>query len=174
MATGNIPLPMTAAVTPDASASNGAPVPTEYKGSAAAPAVFGLAYSFSATADQHLWWSDLRWPDNYASGGAVNLLWATTAVTGNVVWGARIGAITPADVDTYLEHAQAAASTVTTAVNTTEAGRVVASQVTLAALDSVAAGDLVRVVIYRDADNASDTAAAAAELLAADLAYTTT
>lgn len=173
MATGTIPLYVEAAQPPDNSASNAAPASQSYKGTNTAPAVFGRRYAFDASTNEHLWWK-VRWPSDYASAPIIKLQWATTAVTGSCVWGSKIGAITPADADTYLEHVPAAASTVTTAANTVEARRVTESSITLANLDSVAAGDMVYVLVYRDAANGSDTVAADVELLTATLEYTTT
>ncbi len=171
MATGTIPLPVAAAQLPDGSTNNAAPALQMYKGTNTAPARFGLRAAFDAATDEHLWWT-VQLPANYASGGTVRLLWAANAVANSVVWGCSIGAVTPADVDTYLEHAQATASTATTSVNTTEARRVVETTITPAA-DSMAANDLVTVLVYRDANNASDTCTVDAELLAATLEYTT-
>ncbi len=133
-----------------------------------------LVAAFDAATDEHLWFT-FRAPADYASGGTVELLWmANSASSNSVVWGARLGAITPGDADTPVEHAQAAASTTTTAANATEARRELTTSITLANLDSVAAGDLCFLLVYRDADNASDTLAVDAELIIAALTYTTT
>src|SRR5438105_3612146 len=73
-----------------------------------------------------------RLPANYSSGGTLKLHWiANTTSASNVKWQAEIGAVTPADADTPLEHAYAAAATVTTGVNTTEANRLIESSITL-------------------------------------------
>lgn len=174
MATGTIQLPVLAAVLPDGSTNNAAPQLTRIKGSESAPAKHIMVAAFDAATDEHLWFQ-FRMPSDYASGGAVKLLWMTNTASGNsVVWGTRIGAITPADADTPVEHAEAAASTTTTAGNATEARRLIETAITLANLDSVAAGDLVALLVYRDADNGSDTLAADAELIAVVLEYTTT
>jgi hypothetical protein len=142
-----------------------------YKGSNTAPSRTGLMASFDAAADRVLWWT-WRMPDNYASGGTLKLLWAANAVTGSVVWSASVGAVTAADADTYLEHAQAAVASTTTATNTTEARRVNATSITLT-MDSAAAGDYVALCLFRDADNGSDTVSVAADLLdGASFVYT--
>lgn len=172
MATGTILLPINAAQPPDGSASNAGPALAVAKGSAAAPATFSLVAYFDASTDEHLWWT-FTMRNDYASGGTLRLLWAANATSGNVVWGARIGAITAGDADTYLEHAQAAATTATTSVNTTEARRVIETTIS-PATDSMAANDLVRILVYRDADNGSDTCSVDAELLSVVLEYTTT
>jgi hypothetical protein len=105
----------------------------------------------------------------------VKLLWMSNALNAqNVVWGAQLAAITPnADLIPLTGKTWAAASTVTTANNTAEARRVTESLITLANLDSVAAGDLVLLRIYRDAPNGSDTLTVDAELIAISFEYTT-
>lgn len=172
MATGSIVLPVGAAQPPDNSANNAAPALQAYKGSNSAPARHGLRAAFDATTDEHLWWT-FTMPDNYASGGTFRLLWAANATSNAVVWGVSVGAVTAADADTYLEHAQAAATTATTNVNTTEARRVVETTVA-PSMDSAAADDLITVCVYRDADNGSDTCTVDAELLTVVFEYTTT
>lgn len=174
MATGTIELTPESAVLPDASASNAAPQRQTYKGTNTAPAVHGQRLLFDASTAEHAWFKIPGWPEDYASGGTIKIKWGANATTGNCVWAARLGAITAGDADTYLEHAPAAASTVTTGANATEARRAVESSITLANLDSVAVGDLVYVVIYRDAANGSDTLSVDAEFLGAVLTYTTT
>lgn len=172
MATGSISLPVKAATPPDNSTNNAAPALTIYKGTNTAPARFGVRADFDASTREHLWWT-FQVPDNYASGGTFRLLWAANATTGNVVWGASVGAITATDVDTYIEHAQATATTATTGVNATEARRVI--ETTIApSMDSAAPDDYLSVLIYRDAANASDTCSVDAELLSVIFEYTTT
>lgn len=156
-------LDIAAARTPDGSAGNGLPAVSTYKGSNANPARFGFRASFDAAADQHLWWV-FRLPDDYGSGGVLKFLWAANATANSCVWAASVGAVTAGDADTYLEHVQAAAASTTAATNATEARRVNASSITLT-MDSAAAGDYVSVVLYRDADNGSDSLTVAAELL---------
>lgn len=171
MATGSIILPIGAATPPDGSTNNLAPAIQAYKGSNSAPARHGLRAAFDATTDEHLWWT-ITCPDNYASGGTLRLLWAANATSNAVVWAASIGAITAGDADTYLEHAQATATTATTNVNTTEARRV--TETTIApSVDSMAADDLVTILVYRDANHASDTCTVDAELLSVVFEYTT-
>lgn len=172
MATGTIFLSVVSSITPDGSASNAAAQVVRLQGTETSPKKHFLVAAFDAGTDEHLWWY-FRVPTDYSSGGAVKISWMTNNTSGNsVVWGARLGAITPADADTPLEHAQAAASTTTTAGNATEARRLIETSITLANLDSVAAGDLAFLVIYRDADNGSDTLAADAELVTASFEYT--
>ena len=109
-------------------------------------------------------------PSGIDLGGnqTVNIYWrADTATTGNVVWSVEVEAISPDDtVDSDSASSYAAARTVTDAAPGT-AGYITRAQITLsvAQADSIAAGDLVRVRISRDANNASDTMAGDAEIL---------
>lgn len=171
MATGSLVLPIAAATPPDGSSGNAAPALQVFQGTETNPKKHGLRAAFDAATDEHLWWT-FTVPDNYASGGTVRLLWAANATSGNVVWGARVGAITPADSDTYVEHDQASATTATTAVNGTEARRVVETTIS-PSVDSMAADDLAFLLVYRDADNGSDTCSVDAELLSVIFEYTT-
>lgn len=174
MATGELQWAMNAAVLPDGSSGNAGPAISKLIGTESNPKKFLVIASFDAATDEHIHLT-FRAPANYASGGTVKLLWmANSASANNVVWGARVGAITPADADTPVEHAEAAASTTTTAGNATEARRLIETSITLANLDSIAAGDLATLIVYRDADNASDTLAVDAELIVVALTYTTT
>lgn len=172
MATATINLPVTAAVLPDGSANNAAPQLTRRIGSDADPKVMLVTADFDAATDEHLWWH-IQVPQNYSSGGTLRLHWMANATTGSAVWGAQIGAVTPSDADTPLEHAQAAATTATTATNTTEARRL--NETTIApSMDSAAAGDSLFILVYRDANNGSDSLSVDAELLSVSLDYTTT
>ena len=174
MATGYRTLLPAAAVLPDGSASNLAPAIVRNKGSETAPAKHWLSLDFDPTNNENAYWN-WRMPGNYASTPVAVVQWSTTVTTAaNVIWGARLGAITAADADTPAEHALAAASTVTTANNTTEAGRLIESSITIANADLVAGGDLVFLHVYRDAASASDTLTAAdAKLILVEFQYTT-
>lgn len=172
MATGTIQLQVGAATPPDGSASNAAAAIQSYKGTNTAPARFGLRGLFDATTQEHLWWTFTA-PNNYASGGTVRILWAANATTNAVVWGCSVGAVTAADADTYLEHVQATASTTTTNVNATEARRITETTIS-PSVDSMAANDLVTIVIYRAAANGSDTCTVDAEYVSGVFEFTTT
>lgn len=174
MATSTLQWGMGAATPPDGSAGNAAPAILRIQGTEANPKKHFLVAAFDAATAEHLWFT-FRVPADYASGGTVVLHWmANSASANSVVWAARLGAVTAADADTPVEHAQAAASTVTTAGNATEARRLIASSITLSNLDSVAAGDLAFLVVSRDAANGSDTLAVDAELISVAFTYTTT
>lgn len=174
MATGTILLDPKSATPPDGSSGNAAPQPIRQQGTETNPKKHAIVYAYDAATAEHLWFR-FRMPTDYASGGAVKVQWQANAVTATaVVWASRLGAVTPNDADTPVEHAAAAASTATSSTNTTEARRLTEASITLANLDSVAAGDLVDLVIYRDAANGSDTLAIDAEFVYAAFEYTTT
>lgn len=172
MTTATIHCPIQGATLPDGSTGNLAPGLVRLQGTESNPKKHLIIAQFDATTAEHLWWT-FAMPAAYVSGGTVKLLWMTAAVTStSVVWCARIGAVTSGDADTPVEHAAAAASTATSAVNTTEARRLTAASITLANLDSVAAGDLVNLLVYRDPADAADTLASDAELVAVALEFT--
>lgn len=173
MATRSLLLPIPAPGLPDGSTGNVAPAVIRIKSSAAAPAYHLLAMAFDgagATREQCYWaW---RMPTDYVGSPVLKILWEANATTGNVKWQARMGAITPADVDTPYEHALPATSdTVTTGVNATEARRLVESSITLTNIDSLAANDLAILFLYRDPSDAADTCTVDAEVLSATLEY---
>ena len=174
MATGSILLTPGAAILPDGSSGNAAPALTRRQGTETNPKKHFLTLDFDAATDEHAWWT-FRMPANYASGGDVKILWMANATANVVLWGARLGAVTASDADTPLEHAQASASTASGTVNATEARRLTETSITLSSLDSVAAGDLVFLLVYRDADGTAgtDSATVDAELIAVNFDYTT-
>ena len=102
----------------------------------------------------------------------VRIYWrADTATTGNVIWRAEVEAITDGDAtDTDAASSYAAPQSVTDAAPGTPAGRITVAEITLsvAQADAMAAGDLVRLRISRNATNASDTMAGDAEVLAVE------
>lgn len=176
MATSSIILPIGAATVPDGSSGNAAPQIERIQGTEANPKKHILAGRFDPATEEMLYWS-FPLPHEAAAAPTftMRLLWAAiAAITGtNVVWGARISAITAADADTPIEHAQAAQQTVVSANNTTEAGREIAASITFtnAQADGATADDLVIVQISRVAANGSDTLAEDSRLLGASLTF---
>lgn len=172
MATGTINFSPGAATLSDGSASNAAPAFSRVQGTESNPKKHYMTLAFDASTDEHCTFS-FQMPGDYTSGGTVKILWSANSTSAqNIVWGARLGAVTPSDADTPIEHAAAAASTTTTAQITTEANRLNETSITLANLDSVAAGDLVQLIVYRDADNGSDTLAVDAAMINVQFTYT--
>lgn len=170
MATGSVLLSPGSAVLPDGSTNNLAAGVSRRQGTQATRKTHFLTLDFDgAGAVEGAHWV-FRLPADYASGGTLKLLWMANAVANAVKWQAQVGAITPADADTPLEHAYAAAATVTTNVNTTEARRLTESAITLT-MDSAAAGDLLELVVFRDSADGADTATVDAELASAVVEY---
>lgn len=172
MATGEVLLPASVFTPSDGSSGNAAPAGMVLAGTATNPKGYHRVWAFDASTQEFLT-VDFRLPNDYSSGGTLKLLWTANATSGNVIWAAKVGATTPADADTPIEHAYNTAGTVTTAANTTEARRLVESSITLT-MDSAAAGDLISLLVYRDASNGSDTTSVDAELWVASFQYTTT
>lgn len=114
---------------------------------------------------------------NYGSGNVtVRLRWyADTASSGAVVWGAQLAALTPnSDTQDAETDALAAATTTATTHLGTTGQREHETVVTVTALDSLAAGDTVRLRVYRDAADASDSMAGDAVLTRVTVSYSDT
>lgn len=174
MAIASYPLPIAGSAPPDGTANNVGPRLLLAKGTNTAPNRHLYYASFDPTTQQHLWWT-FPVPTNYASGGTVRLMWAANATTGAVVWGSSVGTQASGAADSYLAHNQATAVTATTSVLATTARRPVETQIALGAnLDSMAAGRIAYLVVYRAAANAADTCTVDAELLSCEFDYTTT
>jgi hypothetical protein len=158
----------------DGSTGNAGPALLVMAGSESNPKKQLEIAAFDAATDEHLWFP-FRMPDNYASAPKVILGWMASATANKCAWGARLAAITPGDADTPVEHAEAAAAVVSAEVNVTEARRLIETTIEPNA-DSVAAGDFVELLVYRDADGtaATDSLTVDAELLIVTLQYTTT
>jgi hypothetical protein len=132
MATATLILPIGNATPPDGSTGNAAPQIERIQGTEANPKKHFLAARFDSATEEMLYWV-FQLPHEAAASPAftLRLLWTTITVitAANVMWGGRISAVTAADADTAIEHAQAAQQTVTAAINTTEAGRVISSTI---------------------------------------------
>lgn len=175
MATGYISsLTPGAAVFPDGSAGNVACGLSRIQGTASNPKPHFLALDFdgAGVVPEHAQWT-FKMPGNYASGGTLTIDWIMNGTSNAVKWQARVSAVTPADADTPVEHAFAAAATVTTNVNTTEANRLTTSAITLT-MDSAAPGDWVTILLLRDPADAADTSTVDARVLVCEFSYTTT
>jgi len=174
MATGTLILPVAGAVLPDGSTSNDPAQFIRTKSSAAAPASHFVEALFDATNEESIYIGGFRMPQDYAFSPVIKLLWKANTTSGAVTWGVMFAAITPGDADTPNEHALGSANTQNTSVNTTEARRLVETSVTITNADSVAAGDLLFIRVYRAPGDAGDTCTVDAELTAVSLEYTTT
>lgn len=170
--TGTIQLPPASATLPDGSTNNLGPGMSRRQGSQTGRKAHFITLDFDgAGALESAYWT-FRLPSDYASGGTLKILWMTANTTGDCKWQAEVGAITPADTDTALEHAFAAAATVTTTANGTEARRLTESTITLT-MDGAVAGDLIELMLFRDSADAADTLSVDAEVAAVSFEYAT-
>jgi hypothetical protein len=176
MATSSVPFPMIGATLPDGSAGNAAPGMEVIQGTETNPKKHMMALRFDPTTEEFAYFS-FQLPHEAAAAPTftLRLLWTAiaSAAASNVVWGGRISAVTAADADTPIEHAQAAQQIVTSANNTTEAGREISATIafTNAQADGATADDFIIIGISRVAANGSDTLAEDARLIAASLTY---
>ncbi len=125
--------------------------------------------AFDAATSEAAYWTFIA-PQGLAGALSVVLsLIGNGAGTNPTYWRAQLEAITSADA-TDLDAATSfdTANAGSIAMPTTQ-GHMVQLTITLTNADSIAAGDLVRLSIDRDAANASDTFAADAYLLAVEL-----
>lgn len=176
MATSSITLPIGAATLPDGSSGNASPQIERIQGTEANPKKHFLVARFDSATEEMLYWSFMLAHEAAAAPAfTLRAVWGSIAAitTTNVVWGGRISAITPADVDTPIEHTQAAQQKVTSANNTVEAGREIGASIafTNAQADGATADDLVIVQFSRVAADASDTLAEDARLFGLELTY---
>lgn len=86
--------------------------------------------------------------------------WATTATSGNVVWVAYVQAVTPADAQNVLTTWGPGAVNTTTTAAAASAGYLTRTTITLTNTDGMAAGDQVWLLVGRDGASGSDTCAA--------------
>lgn len=174
MATGTVLLLPGAAVMPDGSTNNVGAGQSLRQGTQTGAKTHFLTLDFdgAGSTPEYAHWI-FRLPPTYASGGALQIQWMANATANAVKWQANVGAITPGDADTPLEHAFAAAATVTTNVNTAEARRLTESSITLT-MDSAAAGDMIELVLFRDPSDGADTSTVDAEMIQVSFEYTTT
>lgn len=112
----------------------------------------------------------------YLSGNlTVTLSWYSEAgnITGSVVWGIQMAALTSGDAQSVLTDALASAQSAASVVNGTARGTRDGT-VTVTNLDGLAANDWVQMRIYRDAGVVGDTMAGDAVLTMIDIAYAST
>lgn len=112
------------------------------------------------------WEGSIQIPDDYASGGTLRLRWAANATTGNLR--NRVGtSVVANNVSTDTAYTQE--SYVNTAVPGTALQRFTS---TFALSTTLAAGSTLFVQVTRNGSSGSDTLATVANLIGADLAYT--
>lgn len=172
MATGSVLLQPNACEPPDGSATNLAPGMSRVQGTQTGAKWHHVTLDFDGSGTvEGAWWT-FRLPANWASASTLKIQWIANATSGAVKWQAQVGAITPADADTPLEHALAAAATVTTNVNATEANRLTESSITITN-DAFTVGDLIELFVFRDSADAADTCTVDARMVSMSFEYTT-
>jgi len=121
--------------------------------------------SFDKTTDETVYTPAFRMPSAYTGTGTLKLAigyMANTVTSGDVVWACHVEAVTDGDT---LDLDSASGFETPTGTNNTAtvtvpgtAGYLDVATITLTDKDGVAAGDMVRLMIFRDADAAGDTA----------------
>ena len=124
---------------------------------------------FDQSADEEAVWTEYMLP--YYGGGGVTLsiLWTADGIaSGNVIWDAQWELIDPNVLDIDADSFAAVQSTAAIAVPATDgfAKETTISFTNGAQMDSVAASTWYRLKVRRDANHASDTAAADVQILA--------
>lgn len=167
MATGHIILSTSNANLPSASACS-------------QEIVFGTNFTFTqlnfdGATDEKAFWH-FRMPSDYSSSPVVKIQWKSSGTSSaDVVWATQLNAYTPgSDTANYETDTLATADTATTA-DSTSAHVIVETSISISNTDSLSAGDAVVLLLFRDADNASDTLNSIdAEVVNVMLQYTTT
>lgn len=168
---GTIPLWIPAAVTPDGSAGNSPAEIRTARSSAAPPSAHFAEVRFDGITSEAVLWS-LRLPPDYASAPVLKLQYKmASAIVGNVIFAARLMAVTPGDAQDVDTDLLAAANTSAATTVPGTAGHLGEISMALVNLDGLAAGDFLVLHLMRDA--ATDTALGDAQLVAASLDYTT-
>ncbi len=132
---------------------------------------------FDAATDESIDFT-LVMPKHYGGGGlTIDLVWAAASATsGNCVWNVALERHQAESAGSDLDDdGFAPPNAVTDAAPATSAGRLAYATVTFtdgADMDSIAAGEAFRMRVTRDANNASDTMAGDAQLLAAHIKET--
>jgi hypothetical protein len=127
---------------------------------------------FDAATDEDAIFTSLL-PRHYAGGGlTVTVIWgATSATSGNVIWNSSIERLEDEGTDTDADSFATAQASAAVACPATS-GALQYTTITHSSganMDSLAAGELFRIKITRDANNASDTMTGDAELFAIEV-----
>lgn len=174
MATSRLLLPVPGGFPPDGSGSGNmmarpAKIVSSGTQTANTPKVSYYELLFDQSTDQHWMWA-FPLPADYVSDGTLRFLWGAKVTTGNVIWKAGLVAGEPSSADMDAAVFVAADLTAATAVPGT-VGQFKESTITLT-VTGLDAGDVVVVLLGRDADNGSDTAAGDACCLGPIFEYT--
>lgn len=175
MPTAYIPLPPLAWYPADGtSGSAAAELAAVVTSNASDPQARWYQWLFDAATDEHIM-TQFIMPGNFASSPVLKVYYKmASATSGKVAWGARLMALTDADAQDMDADNFASANTANDTVPGT-AGYMDVITITLTNADSLASSDHVVLVLYRDADDATnDTATGDAEFVGADFQYTIT
>ena len=172
MATGYIVFPTTAWNPLDGQAGNEAPAFDYNQSSGAVPAPNVARWAFDDSSNEHIC-VVFRAPGNYASAPALKLDWYGAAIANEVRWAVEVSAITASDAATPEDKT---GDTVNEVDDTADGTTLELNQasITLTNADSLAAGDLVMLVLYRNAEHGNDDFVGDAYFLGGVLEYTTT
>lgn len=170
MATSEIMFDLTDRVDP---ASNAPGTTTTASAAAATSNTFQtrvFTLDFDQTTDEATSWQ-FGVPANYLSGGTVNIWWFATPTSGNVIWKASIYVATASssDIDTSAAFNAADLSSAIAVPGTS--GQFKQTSIALTT-PGLAASRFAIVMLGRDADNGSDTAAGDARVIAVSFSYT--
>lgn len=174
MATSRIVLPIPGGVWPDGTTGNVAMRPEKIKSAGTAPtngpSVFYVHLLADQSTDQHWMWTFVL-PGDWVSGGTLRFKWGAKVTTGNVIWKAAQSSAT--DSSTDMDTSSVFDTVVTTAATAVPGtvGQVKELTLTLTGTGMAANREMI-VMIGRDADNASDTAAGDATLDSLIFEYT--
>ena len=170
MATIGISLPVAACTIPDDTSGSAAAQLQFKQSSGSDPQPGWVEALFDADTDEHIYWTFIM-PANYASAPVLKVYYkATSATTGTAAFGAAIMAITDADATDADADSHDTANVGTATVPGT-AGYIDVISITMTNADSVAAGDWVQLVLFRDISG--DSVAADIEVPIVELQYST-
>lgn len=128
-------------------------------------------WAYNDTTDQSIIFTD-RLPDAYTGGGLyLDIYWmAATATSGDCIWNGSIERVGLATQDTDSDSFATAQATTTTAPGTS--GHVAKTRITFSSganMDSLAAGEVFRAKVTRNASGGGDTMSGNAQLLRAEV-----
>lgn len=132
---------------------------------------------YDATTDESLFWQ-FRMPADYASGLTAKIQFSmnsTQAATRYIEWEVLVMAVTPGDAADIVTDSYDTTNAANKDVSSLTAGYLVELSISLSNVDSLAAGDYIKIKLTRDANgtNGTDSATGDAEVVAFSLEYTT-
>ncbi len=170
MATIGISLSAAACTLPDDTSGSAAAQLQIKQSSGTDPQPTWVEALFDASVDEHIMWTFVM-PNNYASAPVLKVYYkATSATSGTVVFGAALMALTDGDAVDADADSHDTANVGTGTVPGT-AGHIDIQSITMTNADSVAAGDWVQLVLFRDIS--ADSVSGDLEVPVVELQYST-